>query len=214
MTKKREIPMDDIDAAALIDDRPRDGVFRVHRAAFSDAQVFAREMRRVFERCWVFVAHASQVRAPHDYLTTNIGRHEVVVMRDGAGQLRCFINSCRHKGATVCHAPRGNARVHVCRYHGWSYGSDGRNVAIKSRVQGEYTEAFDRDSHDLAPVARFGEYRGFLFANLDPEAVPLDRYLGDARAFIDLIVDASEHGVELVPGNVSYTYEANWKLQL
>ena len=32
----------------LIDDRPQDGVFRVNRAIFTDAQVFDAEMRVLF----------------------------------------------------------------------------------------------------------------------------------------------------------------------
>ena len=43
---------------------------------------------------------------------------------------------------------------------------------------------------------------------------PLEEYLGGARALIDLIWDQSPQGVELIPGVVSFTYDANWKLQL
>ena len=32
--------------------------------------------------------------------------------------------------------------------------------------------------------------------------------------FIDLVVDQSPQGIELVPGKVSYTFKGNWKLQL
>ena len=200
--------------ARLIDDQPGDGVFRVHRDAFRDPDVFALEMARLFEGGWVFVAHASQLPAPHDYLTTTIGRQPVVVMRDARGSLGAFLNSCRHKGAVVCHHARGNRKLHVCRYHGWSYDSAGRNAMIKARAEGAYAPAFDADSHDLLPVARFAQYRGFLFASLSPDVPSLEAHLGDARVFIDLVVDQSEHGIELVPGDVRYTYRGNWKLQL
>ena len=72
----------------------------------------------------------------------------------------------------------------------------------------------DRPLTDLVPVARFGEYRGFLFASLSGDVPPLESYLGEARVFIDLVVDQSAQGIELLPGDVSYTYRANWKLQL
>ena len=202
------------DIERLIDHRPRESVFRVHRDAFRSEAVFELEMQRIFEGSWIYVGHASQLPQPHDYLCSWIGRRPIVLMRAADGSLGCFINSCRHKGALVCHGSRGNAKAHVCRYHGWAYDSSGRNVAIKARAQGAYPEAFDAESHDLVRVPRFGEYRGFLFASLADDVAPLEAYLGDARVFIDLVVDQSAQGIELLPGNVSYTYRANWKLQL
>ncbi|UCE31526.1 MAG: Rieske 2Fe-2S domain-containing protein [Burkholderiales bacterium] len=202
------------DIARLIDDRPDAGVFRVHRDAFRDPAVFEREIERLFEGGWVYVGHASQLPQPHDYLTAVIGRQPVVLMRDADGALGCFLNTCRHKGALVCHHGRGNRRAHVCHYHGWSFASSGRNVAIKARAAGAYSDAFDGDCHDLQPVAHFGEYRGFLFASLAPDTIPLAQHLGDARIFIDMVADQSEDGIELVPGTVTYTFRGNWKLQL
>jgi len=85
------------------------------------------------------------------------------------------------------------------------------NIAIKAKAQGDYTSAFDCEGHDLAPVACFSEYRGFLFASLSADVAPLEQYLGDARVFIDIAVDQAEEGLELVPGSVTYTYQGHWK---
>ena len=203
-----------VNVSGLIDHRPEDGVFRIHRDAYRDPAVFALEMAHIFSAGWVFVGHASQLPKPHDFITVNIGQTPLIVMRDAAGRLGCFLNSCRHKGAMVCVEPRGNRRLHVCPYHSWSYGSDGRNVAIKARAAGAYAPAFDAEDHDLAAVPRFGEYRGFLFASLGSEGPSLEEHLGDARVFLDMVVDQSLDGVDLVPGQVRYTFRANWKLQL
>lgn len=198
----------------LIDDRPEEGVFRVHRDVFRDPAVFARELQQFFEQGWVFIAHASQIPNANDFHTFQMGRQPLVVMRDAEGTLRCFHNSCRHKGAMVCHQRKGNRRSHVCQYHGWAYNTAGANIGVKAHAKGEYTPAFDTESHDLMPVARFEEYRGFYFASLNPDVQSLADYLGDARVFIDMVVDQSPDGVELVPGTVTYNFNANWKLQL
>jgi benzoate/toluate 1,2-dioxygenase alpha subunit/2,4,5-trichlorophenoxyacetic acid oxygenase 1 len=59
-----------------------------------------------------------------------------------------------------------------------------------------------------------GSYRGFLFASLSPDVPPIEDYLGETRAFLDLVVDQSHTGeVEFVPGDSVYTFDANWKLQ-
>jgi benzoate/toluate 1,2-dioxygenase alpha subunit/2,4,5-trichlorophenoxyacetic acid oxygenase 1 len=72
-------PGDVRNGSDLIDDRPQDGVFRVHRDAFRDPAVFELEMQRFFERGWVFVGHESQIPHPHDFVTVRIGRSPVII---------------------------------------------------------------------------------------------------------------------------------------
>ncbi|MDB5684827.1 MAG: ribosomal subunit interface protein [Sphingomonas bacterium] len=206
--------MDQTALATLIDDRPSDGVFRVNRAIFDDPAVFEMEMRHIFESGWVFVGLASQAPAPHDFFTTNIGRVPIVVMRDGQGALSGFVNSCPHRGARIAQTGAGNARLHVCAYHSWTFDSAGRNKNIKWKKAGCYAAAFDDDNHDLARLPAFEEYRGFLFASLTPGVPPLAEYLGEANHLLDLVADQSPEGLELVPGGVTFTYDGNWKLQL
>jgi len=198
----------------LVDDRPEAGVFQVHRDAFISEAVFALEMQRIFEGTWIFLGLAPQIPAPHDYFTTTVGRQPVVVMRDAEGALGAFYNACRHRRAAVCPLERGNARVHVCKYHGWSYDSAGRNVGIKGVQSGAYAEGFVREDHGLMPLARFANYRGFLFGSANPDVPSIEEHLGDMRAFLDLVAEQSPHGFVCVPGNVGYEYRGNWKLQI
>ncbi|MGD9944035.1 MAG: SRPBCC family protein [Burkholderiaceae bacterium] len=200
---------------ALVDDRPDEGIFRVHRKAFVDAQIFEQELQRIFGATWVFLGLEDQVSQPHDYLTWSIGRTPVVVSRSSDGQLRGFINACRHKGAMVVTRERGNARRHTCPYHAWVYDAAGRNVSIKAgQVPGCYGEQFEREDHDLLPLPALAVYRGLIFGSLNPSVEPLHSYLGDMRVLLDLILDQGEHGMEFVPGKSSYTFNGNWKLQM
>jgi benzoate/toluate 1,2-dioxygenase subunit alpha len=156
----------------------------------------------------------SQIPKPHDFFTGWIGRQPVLVSRDKDGTLGALLNTCRHRGALVAHNASGNAKYHVCHYHGWAYDSGGRILDIKDGQHGCYAPSFDRDSHDLQPVARFGNYRGLLFGSLNPEVPALEQHLGDTRALLDLVLDQGEQGVELIPGMATYTFKANWKLQV
>jgi benzoate/toluate 1,2-dioxygenase alpha subunit len=198
----------------MVVDDTGNGVFTVDRDVFRDPEIFEMEMKYIFGRTWIFLGTASQAAQPNDYFTTWIGRQPVVVMRDAQGTLGAFMNTCRHRGATICHRRQGNARYHVCQYHGWSYDSAGKLKTIKDRQHACYSDAFEQDNHDLVPVPRFESYRGFLFGCMDAQARPLDQHLGEAKFFIDLVIDQSPRGVELVPGVSSYTYRGNWKLQL
>jgi benzoate/toluate 1,2-dioxygenase subunit alpha len=203
-----------MDPGHLIDDRPGDGVFRIHRAIFDDPDIFAREMARIFEGGWVFLGLADQAPGPHDFFTTWAGRVPVLVQRDGAGTLAAFVNSCPHKGSMLAQTPCGSTKLHVCPYHSWTFDSSGRNKGIKWRGAGGYAKPFENADHGLARLPAFGEYRGFLFGSVAPDVPPLAEHLGEVNKLLDLLADQSEDGVELVPGAVTFTFDANWKLQL
>jgi phenylpropionate dioxygenase-like ring-hydroxylating dioxygenase large terminal subunit len=202
-----------LDIERMIDDRPADGIFRVRREVFTDPDIFDLEIAHIFEGTWLFIGLESQIAKPHDFVTTYMGRQPVLLMRDAQGKVGCFLNTCRHRGTIVCPYRSGNQSIHVCRYHGWTYDSGGRNVGVAQARDGQYHAAFDAENHNLTPIARLESYRGLIFGSLSPDVPPLEEHLGEARTFLDLVVDQSPHGVEFIPGDVLYTFDGNWKLQ-
>lgn len=206
--------MDATSLEGLIDDRIAESRFSVHRDVFRDPEIFELEMKYIFEGTWVFLGLDSQAPAPHDFFTTTIGRQPVVVSRDKKGVLHCFVNSCRHRGSIVCHTQRGNTKFHTCPYHGWVYDSAGRLLDIKDGKHACYPDGFLAQDHNLVAIPRFESYRGFLFGSLNADVAPLEEHLGDARTGLDLVVDQSPEGVELLRGTHTYTFNANWKLQI
>src|SRR6185503_14596416 len=48
---------------------------------------------------------------------------------------------------------------------------------------------------------------------LNPDVVPLTEFLGGAAKVIDMIVDQSPEGLEVLKGSSTYTYDGNWKVQ-
>ena len=197
-----------------VDDRPQDGVFRVHRDVYADPGLFELEMKYVFGRTWNYLALEAEIARPNDFVTRHIGRTPVLVARSAAGRLGAFVNACRHKGATVCRAEEGNARFHVCPYHGWAYDASGRNVDIKDRAAGAYSPAFEAENHDLLPIAKLASYKGMVFGSLSPDVPELADHLGDLRFFLDLHMEQGPDGMEVIPGRAVYSYRGNWKMQL
>ncbi|MEJ0069642.1 MAG: Rieske 2Fe-2S domain-containing protein [Pseudomonadota bacterium] len=102
---------------------------------------------------------------------------------------RAFLNSCRHKGARLCHTETGHAERLICPYHAWTYDADGVNCSIKDARHGHYSSAFESEDHDLKRVPRLESYRGMVFASLNPDVPPLEEWLGDTRPLIDLVMD-------------------------
>jgi benzoate/toluate 1,2-dioxygenase alpha subunit len=200
--------------STLITDRTAEGRFTVARAIYTDTELFERELARIFEGGWVYLAHESQLPGPDDYMTTLVGRKSILLTRNRQGTIKAFLNACPHRGTALCRSERGNKKILVCPYHGWSFDADGRNVFIKDHDSGGYSDAFEQGAHDLHALPKVETYRGFVFGSLNPQVGGLKAHLGAAAAFIDLLVDQSPDGLEVISGSTSYRYRGNWKLQL
>ena len=187
------------------------GIFQVSRRAFVDAAVMEREYEAVFDRCWLYLGHESELPKPGDFVTRTVARRNILFTRDAKGQLHALFNTCPHRGATVCREARGNAKVFQCFYHGWVFGCDG---SLKGQPGAEhYTEGHKESGvGNMTPVPRFDRHAGFCFISFDPEVVPLSDYLAGAKEILDLIASHSESGMTIVEGGQQYSIRANWKL--
>jgi benzoate/toluate 1,2-dioxygenase alpha subunit len=197
----------------LVEDHAK-GDFRLHRSAFTDEALFELEMKHIFEGNWIYLAHESQVANVNDYYSTHIGRQPVFIARNRQGELNAFINACSHRGAQLCRHKRGNKATYTCPFHGWTFNNSGKLLKVKDPEEAGYPECFNKEgSHDLKKLARFENYKGFLFGSLNDNVAPLSEFLGEAAKIIDMIVNQSPDGLEVLRGASTYTYEGNWKLQ-
>ncbi len=197
----------------LVEDKQR-GDYRLHRSAFTDEALFELEMKHIFEGNWIYLAHESQLPDPNDYLTTTVGRQPVVIARNRQGELNAFINACTHRGAMLCRFKRGNKATYTCPFHGWTFNNSGKLLKVKDPEGAGYPDCFNKEgSHDLKKLPRFESYRGFLFGSLAEDVKPLKEFLGEAARIIDMIVDQSDDGLEVLRGSSTYTFDGNWKLQ-
>ena len=124
--------------------------------------------------------------------------------------MRVLLNSCTHRGATLCREKAGNGRYLRCFYHGWNFDTTGRLVSVPGEEG--YGPGFDRSALGLATPARVDSYRGFVFASFNPGVEDLVDYLAGAREYLDLICDQSEQGMVILNGSHEYSARANWKL--
>jgi phenylpropionate dioxygenase-like ring-hydroxylating dioxygenase large terminal subunit len=198
---------------ASLGERIRPG--RVHRSLYTDPEIFALEMERIFGRAWIYVGHESQVPKPGDFAQTRIALRPLLMVRHEDGTIRVLHNQCAHRGAMVVAAEAGNAGEFRCCYHGWTYRTDGR---LKSApLLNGYPGDFDASDPRLAmlPVARMAIYRGFVFASLARAGPGLEDYLGPmTQSFDDMVDRAPDGAIELAGGVFKHAYDANWKLYL
>jgi PAH dioxygenase large subunit len=182
----------------------------VGRTAFSSETVFAREIKRIFDRSWIFLAHETEIPNAGDYVARTLGKAPVLVVREKTGAVNVVLNSCRHRGAKVCRAEMGNARRFVCPYHGWTYETSGE--LITTTFDQHFPESFRASEWGLVRAPRVETYAGLIFGSWNPDATPLTDYLGDFRWYLDPFLARSPGGMEVLAPPHRWRVKANWKV--
>ncbi len=198
------------DPATLIIDDHDKTMFKVHRETMVSPEIFECERERIFDNVWLYLGHESEVRAAGDYKTRTLVGRPLILARGSDERIRVFVNSCPHRGAAVCREVRGNERTFRCFYHSWTFKNTGELFAVPG--EDAYPPSFRKETMGLREVPRVTNYRGFVFISFNPHVEPLEKYLADARTYLDAIADQSAEGMEIITGTQLYSMRANWKL--
>ncbi|MEX2126131.1 MAG: Rieske 2Fe-2S domain-containing protein [Woeseia sp.] len=186
----------------------------VDRRVYIDPDIFELEMKRIWGRAWIYVAHESQIPRPGDFFTTVLARQPVLLVRQDEEHVNLFFNRCAHKGAKVVELESGRASLIRCGYHGWTYRTDGSCHSITGGEQAYASQGLTKSSPcmSLGRVPRVDSYRGFIFASLASDAPQLRAWLGPTATSIDNMVDRSPEGkLEVTGGVLRYHHDSNWK---
>jgi choline monooxygenase len=173
---------------------------------YTDPAVLRVEQERVFARSWQYAARLDQVAEPGQLTTAYAGTLPVVLARARDGELRGFVNVCRHRGHPLCEGDDRRETIQ-CPYHAWTYGLDG---SLRSAPRSDREAGFDRSALALVPVS-VAAWGPFVFVNPDPEAAPLADHLGDLPARLaDGGLDV--HALRFHSRDVADDYACNWKV--
>jgi Rieske 2Fe-2S family protein len=136
---------------------------------YTDPEIFEREKRNIFERQWQYVCRAEDVPSPGRFVRVTVGNENVIVVRGRDGELRAFLNVCRHRGSTLCLTDRGDVGRSIrCPYHSWTYRLDG---SLMSAPNWSSMGAADKADFGLHPV-HLGQWHGMVWLNLAEDPAP------------------------------------------
>ena len=184
---------------------------RVDSRVYHSETLFHEEIKRIWNRTWLYLAHESELQETGDYVVRTLGLDSVIVVRHEDGSVRVLLNRCAHRGNTVCQDDRGTSRGFRCPYHGWTYRTSGELNGVPYRSG--YTPEFLKGAAGLRSAPRVDTYRGFVFASWNPTGQSLIEHLGHAASRIDRFVDASPAGtISLAAGAQKVKVHANWKI--
>ena len=176
---------------------------------YTTEEWYEREIEAIWLREWVCVGRADQIPKPGDFFTIDVVGEPLLINRTERGEIRAHINSCRHRGSAIAKGC-GNVKLFRCPYHSWLYRLDGSLSGTPGRDKPmSDVENFKHEDHGLIDV-KAGTWGGFIYVNLDPNALPFSTWLGDMPEFFkNYKLDEM-----LCTRSVSMEVKSNWKLQV
>jgi phenylpropionate dioxygenase-like ring-hydroxylating dioxygenase large terminal subunit len=172
---------------------------------YSNPELFELEYEALFLRRWQLVGHVNDVPQVGDFVTHDIGRDNIFVVRGKDEQLRAFKNVCRHRASRVLEGSGTCKGVIRCPYHGWTYQLDGSLMAIP---RDENFEGVDKESHGLHEV-ELEQYRGLLFVRLKGDGPSVAEHFGDTGRYFDMYGVADY--VQCLQ-TTTQIWDCNWKV--
>jgi phenylpropionate dioxygenase-like ring-hydroxylating dioxygenase large terminal subunit len=134
------------------------GTWREPVENYRSEERFAAERELVLRRYPVAFCPTAALPAAGSYLARDAAGTPILAVRDGQGAVHAFRNACRHRGTQLV-TGAGCEKAFVCRYHGWTYGLDGR----LRHVPHEYGfPGLDKTTRALVPLETV-ERNGVVF---------------------------------------------------
>ncbi|MEM7781323.1 MAG: SRPBCC family protein [Pseudomonadota bacterium] len=171
----------------------------------SDAR-FEREREAIFLTRPHAIAHSSELAEPGAFLTAKVHGKPVLVSRDKQGEVRAFLNVCRHRGAELVGEESGCKHRFSCPYHAWTYSSDGRLLGAPHFNEG--FPGLDKSELGLKQLPCL-ERAGFIWIVLSLDAdSALNGWLEEFSGEIEQL-DLANH---VIVAEDTMAIAANWKI--
>lgn len=145
---------------------------------WTSEKVFELEKRAIFNKSWLYCLHSSRFKKAGDYFAFNFTGINFFIIKNKAGEINAFHNVCRHRAYPVVRKEKGSSIVIGCKYHGWSYNTDGK---LTKAPHFDNVEGFEKEKNSLFPIKTHVTPQGLIFVNFcnDPEQfVEFDEWFG------------------------------------
>ncbi|MAV83144.1 MAG: hypothetical protein CMI90_06755 [Pelagibacteraceae bacterium] len=125
---------------------------------------FKKEIKNTWSRDWIYVGHENSIKEKLEYITINIFKYNILILRDKFSKVRAYFNTCSHRGSIIADNSKGKfkSNVLICPYHQWSYDpSDGSLLGTTSKTNKD----FNKKNCSLTKI-QLKIWNGLIFINL------------------------------------------------
>lgn len=133
------------------------------------------EKERLWSRVWQFACREEHLPDVGSYIVYDIADQSYLVTRVGPSEIKAYPNSCLHRGRLL-KTYDGRCSEFRCPYHGFAWHLDGQLKHIPADWDFPHLEV--RSEEMTLPEVEVGTWAGFVFINPDPDAEPLEDFLG------------------------------------
>ncbi len=161
------------------------------------------EVANLWSRVWQFACREEEIPEVGDHVIYEIARSSYIVVRVANDQIKAYPNACLHRGRQLKDYS-GRCGEFRCPYHGYTWALDGTLSFVPS--QWDFGQVVPEEFS--LPECRVGTWGGFVFINPDPEAEPLEDYLGEIVDHFT-VWDLSNRYKQ---AHVAKVVPANWKV--
>ena len=156
---------------------------RVPKQRYYDPDFFALEVEQLWSRTWQMACRLEEIPEPRDFVEYQFLDQSIIVLRTDDMGVVAFENTCRHRGVKLVEGSGICAGRFRCPFHGWSYGLDGKNIAVTQRRSFAEHNLVECDL-DLTPV-RCETWGGCAWINYDDQAPGVRESLEPAASNLD-----------------------------
>jgi choline monooxygenase len=172
---------------------------------YSDPAIFGAELAGIHRRAWHFATHTGDLKSAGDAYVRNVVGVPIVLVRDSDGEIRGFVNICRHRGHAVV-TDSGNHPKLRCPYHGWTYRLNGE-LDHAPRSAGDPN--FDPAQCGLLSV-RTHVWGPMIWVNLDGRSPSFESWIDGMPALMhDRALKVEDH---VCAFENSWEINCNWKV--
>ncbi|KAH7147501.1 Rieske [2Fe-2S] iron-sulfur domain-containing protein [Fusarium sp. MPI-SDFR-AT-0072] len=187
---------------------PEHTTFDLPEGWWSDPARFQLEQRAIFSQTWICVSHRGRFRSPGDYVVHDAAGFRILMISGKDMVVRSFHNVCRHRAFPVARKQSGSATVLGCRYHGWSYNTEGKLIKAPHF---DNLPGFDKNQNNLFEIYTKQDSRGFLHINVSRDegvpAIPTSTGLETGKL--------EKHGPDTpLLDSIEFSGKFNWKVIL
>ena len=136
---------------------------------YSSVELYELERRAIFSKKWLLTTHKLRLPESGDWLRYEVANFDFVLCRDRTGSINAFHNVCRHRAFPIVTKEEGHNSVFSCKYHGWSYGMNGKLAKAPGYQD---MEDFDMSQNGLLRLHVHVDKNGFIWVNMDGKETP------------------------------------------
>lgn len=175
----------------------------IAKERYTSRQWHEREVERLWKRVWQFACREEQIPHVGSHVVYDIANLSFIVIRSAPDTIKAYYNACLHRGRQLKDY-NGRCSELRCPFHGFTWTLDGALKRVPARWDFDHVD----DAAFALPEAKVGTWGGFVFINPDPDAAPLDEFLGDLPEHFRRWDLANRY----IQGHVHKLINANWKI--